>query len=234
MTVRVTTADQVFASLRHAILTGAMEAGSRHSIYRLAEEHGVSRTPVRDAVLRLADAGLVTIERNRGVVVRAVTAHDVREVFELRLLLEVPAAAQAARTLDEAAAATLRQALAELQAAAAAGEVERFEQSDRALHAAIDGALGNARLVAEVTALRESIQARGAATVHRSRGLADILAEHVPIVEAVLARDEAGAARAMRAHLVSTARLLSRQAGAELSSMLLSEPAEEATVEEDT
>lgn len=242
MTTRVSTADRVFASLREAIVSGAMEAGSRHSIYRLAEEHGVSRTPVRDAVLRLADANLVTIERNRGVVVRAVTAEDVREVFELRLLLEVPAAEHAARRCDEDLAGRLRGQLAELEAAAGREDEEAFQRHDRALHAMIDAAPGNGRLVAEVSALRESIQARGAVTVHRSRGLADILAEHRPIVEAICAGEAERAAATMRAHLVSTASLLVEQAGGDPSSMLLwmreqsgiVGPAVEARVEEDS
>ncbi|MGJ9413165.1 GntR family transcriptional regulator [Aeromicrobium sp. CF4.19] len=221
MTVRVSATDRVFAVLRDAILSGRMEAGSRHSIYRLAEQHGVSRTPVRDAVLRLADVGLVTIERNRGVVVRAVTPDDVREVFELRLLLEVPAAVHAARHLDDDLAARLRDDLAGLRAAARSGDVEAFDRHDRALHAAVDGALGNARLVAQVAAWRESIQARGAVTVNRSRDLDDILGEHVPVVESILSQDPAAAAAAMREHLVSTASLLIEQTGGDPSSMLL-------------
>lgn len=221
MADRVSATDRVFAALRDAILSGEIEPGSRHSIYRLAEEHGVSRTPVRDAVLRLADAGLVRIERNRGVVVRDVTPDDIREVFELRLLLEVPAAREAARSLGEDDAARLRGALEDLASAAAIDDVERFEQVDRALHAIIDSSLGNQRLVSQVTELRESIQSRGAVTVHRSRGLRDILAEHVPLVEAVLRRDPDAAATAMHDHLVHTAALLVAERGGETSSMLL-------------
>lgn len=221
MADRVSATDRVFAALRDAIVSGEIEPGSRHSIYRLAEEHDVSRTPVRDAVLRLADAGLVRIERNRGLVVRDVTPDDIREVFELRLLLEVPAAREAARSLGESDADRLRQALEDLASAAVQEDVARFEQVDRSLHAIIDASLGNERLVAQVTELRESIQSRGAVTVHRSRGLQDVLAEHVPLVEAVLRRDPEAAASAMRDHLVHTAALLVAERGGEISSMLL-------------
>ena len=211
MTVRSSATERVFTTLRESILTGSMAPGSRHSIYRLAEEHGVSRTPVREAVLRLADAGLVTIERNRGVVVRAVAVRDVLEVFELRLLLEVPATAFTAAHGTAADHVALRAHLDAMQAASRAGDERAFERHDRDLHAALHGPLGNARLQAEVLALRESIQARGAVTVHRSRGTEEILAEHEPIVAAVLARDAGGAASAMRDHLLHTAELLARQ-----------------------
>lgn len=201
-------ADRVFDVVRNAILTGSLEAGSRHSVYRLAAEHDVSRTPVREAVLRLADAGLVSIERNRGFVVRSITAADVREVFELRLLLEVPAAAWAASHLDPSLEEALRRALADLREAASYGTLERFETCDRALHAIIDAAPGNARLAQEVGELRSSVRARGAVTVDRSRTVADVLEDHEPIVAAILAEDPDAAAEAMRTHLVRTAALL--------------------------
>ena len=78
MAARITTTDRVFASLRESILSGEFPAGSLHSIYRLADLLEVSRTPVREAVLRLADVGLVTIERNRGVRIRGVSVADIR------------------------------------------------------------------------------------------------------------------------------------------------------------
>ncbi len=109
----------VFAALRQRILTGELAPGTRHSVYRLADELGVSRTPVREAVLRLADLGLVTIERNRGITIRGVRAEDVRDVFELRLLLEVPAAAGAASQVDDALAERLSDALDAMRHAAA-------------------------------------------------------------------------------------------------------------------
>ena len=215
MAVRTSTTERVLASLREAILTGTLAPGSLHSIYRLADEHGVSRTPVREAVLRLADAGLVTVERNRGVRVRGVTADDVREVFELRLVLEVPATAYAAQEADDAMVAGLRADLAAMREAADRDDAEAFEEHDRALHGRLHAALGNVRLAEEVLALRASIQARGASTHHRSRGLAEVLQEHVPVVEAVAARDPRAAAARMREHLVHTATLLMRQADGE-------------------
>ena len=113
MAARITTTDRVFASLRESILSGEFPAGSLHSIYRLADLLDVSRTPVREAVLRLADIGLVTIERNRGVRIRGVSVADVRAVFELRLMIEVPAAAYAAA---HAAMPRMQQLEAELEA----------------------------------------------------------------------------------------------------------------------
>lgn len=203
----------VFGRLREQILTGELAPGSHHSVYRLSDELGVSRTPVREAVLRLADLGLVTIERNRGITIRGVRAEDVRDVFELRLLLEVPAAAGAAAQADSALAKRLRAALDAMRSAARAGDEATFFGHDRALHAALGEALGNPRLSQEVDRLRDSIQVRGVSTIDTTRTLADVAEEHTPIVEAVAAGDAAAAADAMREHLVRTASLLLDQVG---------------------
>lgn len=206
-TVRSTT-DDVFARLREQILTGSLAPGEQHSIYRLSDALGVSRTPVREAVLRLADLGLVTIERNRGVTVRGVQEEDVRDVFELRLLLEVPAAAGAATHGDDDLRARLSSSLDAMREAARRGDEVAFTGHDRELHAALGEALGNRRLSQEVDRLRDSIQVRGVSTIDRTRTMADIAEEHAPIVEAVVAGDAPAAAAAMRSHLEHTAALL--------------------------
>lgn len=210
---RRSTTDDVFVRLREQILTGALSPGSRHSVYRLSDELGVSRTPVREAVLRLADLGLVSIERNRGITIRGIHAEDVRDVFELRLMLEVPAAAGAARHSDDVLVNRLTSALEAMRAAARAGDEATFTSHDRALHAALGEALGNPRLSREVDRLRDSIQVRGVSTMERTRTMADVAEEHAPIVAAVAAGDPAAAATAMREHLEHTAALLLDQAG---------------------
>ena len=211
MAARINTTDRVYARLREAIITGELKAGSLHSVYKLADAYGVSRTPVREAVLRLADAGMVRVERNRGIRIRGVTVADIREVFELRLIMEVPAAAYAAQHASDKLIAVLRHELAAMQEAAHSDDEARFMRHDRALHDAICGMLGNRRLSASIAGLRDAIQALGASTVHRSRDLADIEREHAPIVDAIAAGDPAGAARYTREHIIRTGTLLMRQ-----------------------
>lgn len=206
-----TASDRVFARLRSAIVLGEMVAGSSHSIYRMADELGVSRTPVREAVLRLSDHGLVSIERNRGFRVRGVTAADVQEVFELRMLIEVPTAAYAARFADDAVRAVLTDTMAAMRVAAAAGDEASYTEHDRALHANIGEVMGNARVQVEVERLRDSTQVKGVSTIGRSRSMIDVAEEHAPIVDAVLAGDPENAAARMADHLESTGSLLMRQ-----------------------
>jgi len=223
MAPRVSTTDRIHVALREAILSGDLASGSLHSIYQLAERFEVSRTPVRDAVLRLADAGMLEIERNHGVRVRGLKVNDVREVFEARLLLEVPAAAFAAAHADEALITGLRSCLLDCAAAAKADDEGRFKRSDRQLHTILMQAAGNDRISAMVESLRDATQAHGVWTADQSRTLLAIQHEHEPIVEAVAARNVDAAALLMYEHLVGTAVLLMQQV-ASISGEAIPEP----------
>jgi DNA-binding GntR family transcriptional regulator len=205
-------ADQAAAAIRRAVGDGDLRAGELYSAHDMADRLGVSRSPVREALMRLAEAGLVTFERNRGFRIVTPQARDIAEVFALRLLLEVPAARTAARAADESLGPDLRTELAAMARAAARRDTPRFMLHDRRLHARILGAAGNRRLAAVVESLRDATRVLGASTVERSRGLLDIWAEHEPIVAAVESHDASAAARAMREHVANTGRLLVSQA----------------------
>jgi DNA-binding GntR family transcriptional regulator len=208
---RTTLAGRALAGLRAAIVDGRLAAGERYSVGTLAERLGVSRTPVREALLVLERQGLVRFERNKGVRILETSAADLEEVFALRLLLEVPATRRAAGRLTAEALDALD---AELDAMAAAVEEGPFMVHDQRFHEILLDAAGNARLARVVDGLRDHVRLQGASTVGRSRDLAAIRAEHVAIRDALRAGDADAAAAAMRAHLLATARLLVTQEGA--------------------
>ena len=211
--VETTLAGQALARLRAAIVDGRLRAGERYSVATLAARLGVSRTPVREALLVLERQGLVRFERNKGVRILAPSAADLEEVFVLRLLLEVPAARRAATRLDAGALAALDRELAAMATAARTGEEGPFMAHDQRFHEIVLDAAGNGRLAAQVDQLRDHVRLRGASTVGRSRDLDAIHAEHVAIRDALRARDPAAAGAAMRAHLLATGTLLVAQEG---------------------
>ena len=213
MTLQPLAATQTLAthartSVLAAIGDGSLEPGGRYSVAQLAEQLGVSRTPVREALLMLEREGRVRFERNRGVRIVAPTAHDIAEVFELRLLLEVPTTASSAGRID---LDELTAAFEAMAAAADAGDEPAFMDSDERFHAVILAASGNRRLVAAVAQLRDAVRGCGASTVGRSRALPEILGEHEAILEALRAGDADRAAAAMRYHLRRTGDLLAAQ-----------------------
>ena len=220
---RSTAHERVLDALREQIISGELAPGSRLSVYHLAERFGVSRTPVREAVLQLVRAGMLSIERNRGVVVRGLSVHDIHEIFDMRLLLEVPAAGFAAGLRDPALADGLYGLLAVMRESIAAGDLTRFVDTDRELHGMILRATGNERLVRQIEELRDATQAMGASTFNRTRRLQQVEEEHVPIVQAIGNGDRRAAEDAMRAHLLETARLLVAQT-AEMTGEALPSP----------
>lgn len=197
------------AAVLAGIGDGRLEPGALYSVAQLAEQLGVSRTPVREALLMLEREGRVRFERNRGVRVLAPTAQDIAEVFELRLLLEVPATASHGANVDLDALAAAFEAMS---AAADGNDEAAFMDADERFHTLILAAGGNRRLVAAVAQLRDAVRGRGASTVGRSRGLPEILGEHRAILEALQAGDADRAAAAMRYHLRRTGDLLAAQA----------------------
>jgi DNA-binding GntR family transcriptional regulator len=207
--------EQVVQAVREAIHTGELRPGELYSVYQLAERLRVSRTPVREAMVRLAEAGMIQFERSRGFRVLRRDPKEIAEVFHLRLLLEVPAARLAARRTDESLLGTLRTELQAMRDAAADHDEQRFMRHDRAFHALLLASGANRKLVEVVANLRDATMALGASTVDRSRSLADIADEHDPILTALATRDPVAAAKAMRAHIAHTGELLLRQAAAE-------------------
>jgi DNA-binding GntR family transcriptional regulator len=203
--------EQVLGALRTAVITGELQPGTLHSVHALAAQFGVSRTPVREALIRLAQQGMVRFERNRGVRVLQTSLHDLEEVFALRLLLEVPATRRAVGLLDDAGRRELARELKAMEKAAAADDEFRLWEHDRRFHRLLMEAAGNTRLAGYVDALRDTVLRRGASTARSSRTMAEIVGEHRAVLDLVDAGDAAGAAAAMRAHILHTAHLLIAQ-----------------------
>lgn len=208
--------SQVLDALRAAVITGELQPGSLHSVGSLAGQLGVSRTPVREALIKLAQQGMVRFERNRGVRILQTSLHDLEEVFALRLLLEVPATRRAVGQLDAAGRRELGRHYQAMERAAKADDEFRLMEHDRRFHRVVLEASGNQRLADFVDGLRDMVLRRGVSTARASRSLEDIVAEHGKILGPIEAGDADGAAEAMRAHLQHTAELLiSQEAGTE-------------------
>lgn len=185
--------------------------GELYSVQQLSDLLGVSRSPVREGLLSLAAAGMVTFERNRGFRVSVPDGRDVAEIFAVRLALEPAAAARVAAAGDERVVAELTGAMAAQQSAAERGDESAFWTHDRRLHQAILGAAGNRRSATIVEDLRRATWLLGGRTTP-SRSMAEIIAEHRPIVAGIAAADPRRAHQAMHDHLTRTGRLLLAQA----------------------
>ena len=201
-------ADAVVDAVRSGISAGVLVPDDTYSVYQLADVLGVSRSPVREALLRLAEAGLVQINRNRGFQVLTPRARDIEEIIDIRLALEPPAARRAAERAGDAEHATIREAFDAMSAAVT--DEQRFWVADHALHDGLMRAGGNQRAAAIIDRLRATTALLGPPTTTAGRTLPEIRDEHEPIVTAILRRNGADAERAMRHHLERTGRLLAQ------------------------
>ena len=193
--------EQVYQALLESILNGELVSGEVVSELSLAKSLGVSRTPVHDALVQLIKDGLVTQDPNRRPVVASFTSDDIREVFELRRLLEGEAAALAALRIDRPTLSSLRVIADKLEREwGKSGWVERWADYDEKFHEEIAAASGNSRLHREVTQYR---------TIHRGLNkthtgaevLHQALIEHVRILDALDRRDSPAARAAMESHI---------------------------------
>ena len=207
--------DQVAESIRAAVRAGTLRPGQLYSAYQLADRLRVSRSPVREALMRLAEAGVVEFERNRGFRIVIPQPRDIAEVAHLRLLLEVPAARRAATVATPELVTELRAGLAQMQQAVANHDEAVFMRHDQRLHDLILGAAGNTRLLKLIDGLRDTTRYLGASTAEVSRSLQAICAEHEPVIDAIAAADPDAAGQAMSRHVTNTGRLLVAQAIAE-------------------
>ncbi|MFF3223785.1 GntR family transcriptional regulator [Nocardia suismassiliense] len=198
--------EQIAAEIRDAIRQGRLERGILYSSRELGERFGASRTPVREALLKLADLGLVKIERNRGARVLGQDGRGIVDLCSLRVLLEPPACRSAAAVMtsrdDEAMLAEYR-----IMERTADGGAEYFAADER-LHELILQASGNRRLAKVVNELRQTLALDGRHSVPRYQTVDTALKDHWDIVDALRKRDGVGAERAMRKHLVRSGDLL--------------------------
>ena len=201
--------QQAYAEIRSAILEGRIPAGELTSVRALSDALGISRTPVREALVELANNGMVAFERNRGVRVVETRGRDVEEIFQLRLWLEVPAVRLGVPLCGAAELAALQETLDGMRARL--DDEHAFMRCDWSFHRTLLVAAGNDRLVAFVGGLRDQTRLRGISTVGRSRRLETILAEHEQIFDAAQRGDGPGAAAAMARHLTTTRDLLLAQ-----------------------
>nr|WP_229851428.1 GntR family transcriptional regulator [Streptomyces roseolus] len=181
---------QVLDALRTALVAGELRPGEVYSAPALGERFGVSATPVREAMQRLAVEGAVEVVPNRGFRVVVRTARELTELAEVRALIEVPVMLRLARTVPAARWAALRPFAEATGAAAARGDRAHYAETDRAFHREVLALAGNEQLLVIADDLhRRSQWPLLSAPVLRHADLVADAAEHSALLDALVARD---------------------------------------------
>ena len=189
-------------ALEEDIVAGRLRPGQRLDEAGLAERFGVSRTPIREALIQLSASGLIEMRPRRGAFVALLGPRELVESFELMAEIEASCARLAAQRLGPADRAAITEAHVACQQAVAAGDDDAYYPANAHFHAAIYAATGNRVLRAEATRLQTALQPYRRLQLKVPRRIANSLAEHEAILEALLAGDGAGAAERIRAHVL--------------------------------
>jgi DNA-binding GntR family transcriptional regulator len=193
--------DQVAHALRAALVAGQLLPGELYSAPALAARFGVSATPVREAMLDLVREGLVETVSNKGFRVTAVTERQLDEYTHIRALIEIPTVTGLARTADRDELEALRPDAESIVQSAKAADLIGYIEADRRFHLRLLALAGNAHLVEVVGDLRKRSRLYGL-TALAERGLLEASAqEHLELLDALIARDEAAVTAVITRHL---------------------------------
>jgi DNA-binding GntR family transcriptional regulator len=211
-------ADRVYAYVKHGIISRRFGTEELLAEGQIAEALAVSRTPVREGLLRLEAEGLVKLLPKRGVLVVAVTADEVRDVLETRRLVEVHAVRKIAQAGSSSQLlATLADHLAEMHRTMSQRDTAAYVLADRAFHAEIVHAAGNEILIHLYSSLRDRQLRMGVANLldhNDSRGnvarMRTTLSEHQAIVEAISRGSLRACDAAVNHHLDTTEAVLGK------------------------
>lgn len=203
------------------ILEGRIRAGEHMVLRELSQRFGVSATPLREALITLAGMGVVDLLPNRGAIIRRLAPEEVRDILQVRRALECEATRAACGRLDLVELEEIAQQLRRLTAdpkLSGHGDIEMARTLDSRLHDLIASSCGNLLLAKELNRFKILFRAFRDVSWQREearrdyRRLHEEAVEHLAIVDALLADDGKGAARAMARHIRGAAKYWSRVA----------------------
>ena len=193
--------ELVCENIRQAIIDGTFSPGERLMEIQLADEMGVSRTPVREAIRKLELEGFVVMIPRRGTYVADISIKDITEIYEIRTCLDTLAAGLAAERITDEELEALNRLLVEIGQHIADNNMEKIVEADTAFHDILYQASRNERLRSIINNLREQLTGiRGRSMSYPGR-LIETMEEHRTLVDSIAARDSERAQEAARVHI---------------------------------
>lgn len=202
----VSASARAYAWTRSRIIDGTFTGGSMISESDVSNSVGISRTPVREAFLRLAAEGTLKLFPKRGALVISITSQDVRDVMEARLLIEPWAVGMVAvQPYRESLVQQLNSFIDEMRSSVGGRRGLSYQEADRSFHEAIVVATENQLIATFYRSLRDRQLRMGVtALIDNDERVLSILDEHAAIVQAISDGDGGTASRLVRTHVERT------------------------------
>lgn len=195
--------QEVAERLRQRIFAHELTPGTWIDEQKLAEQYGISRTPLREALKVLASEGLVELRPRRGCYVTEISQQDLDDIFPLMAMLEGRCASEAVRRMSPADLAGLKDIHEQLESAARDGRIDAFFEANQEFHRRIQEASGNRWLLSVIQDLRKVLKLSRLHSLSLEGRLEQSLEEHRGIVAALTAGDAERAEKLMHDHLLS-------------------------------
>ncbi len=193
--------DVVFESLRKAIVEGNLKPGQRLMEVQLAEQLGVSRTPVREAIRKLELEGFVIMLPRKGAYVADMSVKDIIDVLEVRGALEGLAANLAAERMDENEIEELKKASEALNKAMETEDLDEILKRDVEFHQHIFEASGNKKLTQMINSLWEQVYRFRAGYMSDQNAMQGIIEEHEHLIDAIVSGEGEKASKCAKEHI---------------------------------
>ena len=196
--------DLAFDSLKEAILSGDLKPGVLYSEPEIARQLGISRTPVREALLDLSSRGFVTFIPRRGFQIKEITEKSIKELYVFRMVLETGIIRIAAPRINDEAILRLEALHKEDKRSAARQDMHGFVKVNRELHGFLAAFTENSFLISSFQNVRELIELASLNIKGRTRRMPDAVEEHKAIIDRLKERDTEGAVVMMQRHIQIT------------------------------
>jgi DNA-binding GntR family transcriptional regulator len=203
--------EVVAETLRDAIVSGVLKPGERLMEIQLAEELGVSRTPVRESIRKLELEGFVVMVPRRGTYVTDLSIKDINEVYEIRTVLDVLAAGLAAERITEEELEELERLLVQIGEFVDQNDVEKLIEFDSQFHDVLYRATRNDRLVGIINNLREQFTRFRSISMKYPGRMKNTVEEHTRLVEAIAQRNPDLAQQVAREHMENSEQTLLKE-----------------------
>ena len=192
---------QAFAALRHAIVTLGLRPGQSFSEQEVARQLRISRTPVREALIKLAETGLIEVLPQRGTLVRRISVKAVRDARFVREAVETAVLREAAGRLPSSVLAAARGLIASQREAAAGDNLERFLSLDDAFHRSFAAGIDRDHAWVVVEAQKAQMDRVRFLSLPGATPIGRLIDQHEAILDAVERGDAPASEAAMRTHL---------------------------------
>ncbi|SMC65348.1 transcriptional regulator, GntR family [Desulfocicer vacuolatum DSM 3385] len=206
-------AKMAYNALRGSILSNTLTSGTIYNEKNLAQQLGISRTPVREALLELSSQGLIEFLPRKGVVVNSFKPQDINEIFELRQIIETHTFKMVCTQSATIDFTEIDQCLADQRRIAMeSADIAKFMEIDRAFHMAFARQTGNRRLIAIMDNIRDILHIMGSYALVVEGRMNQVVLEHENILKAVKAGDVDTALTLLSDHLSQSKAAVSHQA----------------------